>query len=156
MRLTLTDDHSSVIAAIDVTDDQWTDANDPNRRGDAETLVTRLDEARDFRCKPGTTDDPTGKCTWHPRHHWCNTCEGFYGVPHDSIHEDIPVRAAHPYGNRDVRQCACRPCRIEVIRRAYSNGVSAGTCLAAIHAEVPGLSDVGADRVLHGGWKVKN
>jgi hypothetical protein len=46
--------------------------------------------------------------TWH-NHHWCNTCEGWYGVPHDGIHAGPD---AHPHAAlHNPRQCACRPCQ---------------------------------------------
>ena len=69
-----------------------------------------------LRCKPGNARLPR-KCSWHPEHHWCETCEGFYGVPHDNIHEGP---SAHPTTN--AHQCACRPCveataRLDEVRR---------------------------------------
>lgn len=57
------------------------------------------------RCKPGrkTIDR---KCTWHSDHHWCEACEGYYGVPHDA--------GCHSRGNQShsIRGCACRYCEV--------------------------------------------
>ena len=62
-------------------------------------------------CNPGEAGDPGRSCTVHGgEHHYCATCKGWYGVPHDRIHEDGPVRSAHPCG-RLGDHCACRPCR---------------------------------------------
>lgn len=61
----------------------------------------------EWQCEAGQKDEPVG-CERHGEHHWCGVCEGWYGVPHDRIHEGPN---AHPYGNNDTTQCACRPCK---------------------------------------------
>ena len=58
----------------------------------------------EFRCTAGQTPEPSG-CERHSSHHYCKTCEGWYGVPHDRIHEGVNK---HPRWDMD---CACRPCR---------------------------------------------
>lgn len=35
--------------------------------------------------------------------YWCKVCEGYYGVPHGSIHEE----------RRHSAHCACAPCQKE-------------------------------------------
>jgi hypothetical protein len=60
-----------------------------------------------LRCRPGGTSRPT-RCGWHVEHHWCDTCEGWYGVPHDGIHQGPD---AHPQTLSKAVGCACRPCR---------------------------------------------
>jgi hypothetical protein len=62
----------------------------------------------EWRCEAGQNELPFG-CDRHGDHYWCETCLGFYGVPHDGIHEGPD---AHPaaYGI-ERQQCACRPCR---------------------------------------------
>ena len=67
------------------------------------------------KCKPGNTVAPT-RCDYHAAHFWCRTREGFYGVPHDFIHEG-PV--AHPLTN--PHNCVCRPCRDLVAARNASD-----------------------------------
>ncbi len=62
-----------------------------------------------WECEAGQRDEPIG-CERHRDHHWCTTCQGYYGVPHDGIHSGD---SAHPWGNLFGRnQCACRPCKI--------------------------------------------
>ena len=34
------------------------------------------------RCAPGL-DEIDEACNAHREHHWCDACEGFYGVPHN-------------------------------------------------------------------------
>lgn len=57
----------------------------------------------DYRNRPDDDRPIEGK-------HYCETCNGFYGVPHETIHEP---RFKHPdyapIGGGMV--CACRPCR---------------------------------------------
>lgn len=66
-----------------------------------------------LRCQPGATTIPT-ECEWHPDHHWCDYCLGYYGVPHEeSMHRGLKQ---HPLGSSDVRSCVCRFC-IEESRR---------------------------------------
>lgn len=57
------------------------------------------------KCKPGNKVRPA-VCDYHTEHHWCDVCEGFYGVPHDGGMHDGP--SAHPM--RDPRKCVCRVC----------------------------------------------
>lgn len=64
------------------------------------------------KCKPGNKHEPK-RCDYHPKHFWCRTCEGFYGVPHDGIHEG-PKK--HPLDNPS--NCVCRPCRELLVARA--------------------------------------
>lgn len=59
------------------------------------------------RCEAGQKNNPV-ECNWHHTHHWCQTCDGWYGVPHDGIHNG-PL--AHPRSLHEARQCACRPCK---------------------------------------------
>ena len=59
-------------------------------------------------CMPGEPGDPGRSCTAHREHHYCPTCVGWYGVPHDAIHGG-PGWPDHPLGGD--RHCACRPCR---------------------------------------------
>lgn len=59
----------------------------------------------EVRCEAGQVEFPA-ECNRHKEHHWCATCEGYYGVPHDGIHEGPD---AHP-NYRDAPQCACRLC----------------------------------------------
>ena len=70
------------------------------------------DPQGDRKCKPGNKHEPQ-RCDYHPKHYWCVTCEGFYGVPHDFIHEG-PNK--HPMAA--PRNCACRPCMDLVASRA--------------------------------------
>lgn len=58
----------------------------------------------EWQCEAGQFDQPIG-CERHRDHHWCEFCLGFYGVPHDGIHE---YPTAHPRG---AGRCACRPCK---------------------------------------------
>lgn len=71
----------------------------------------------EIRCEPGQVTDPTGHCERHGQHHYCRTCGGFYGVPHDDIHSG-PQK--HP--NRFAHQCACRVCKDYVAALAASRG----------------------------------
>jgi hypothetical protein len=57
------------------------------------------------RCRPGNTVMPN-VCDYHLKHYWCTTCEGYYGVPHDFIHEGPDAHPVWPYS-----ECACRPCQ---------------------------------------------
>lgn len=59
------------------------------------------------RCTAGQEDEPT-LCGWHHSHTYCQTCDGWYGVSHEGIHNG-PM--AHPRSLHEARQCACRPCR---------------------------------------------
>lgn len=59
-----------------------------------------------LKCRPGGKTYPS-KCDFHGKHHYCDTCEGFYGVPHDGIHEGDN---AHPVPGR-AKDCVCRPCQ---------------------------------------------
>ena len=71
----------------------------------------------EVRCEPGETEYPAD-CERHSEHYWCETCQGFYGVPHDGGMHDGPN--AHP-NHWSVRDCVCRMCinwRIERSRRA--------------------------------------
>lgn len=52
-------------------------------------------------CFAGQPRKPT-RCDRHHEHHWCDVCEGYYGVPHDDCHGD---------GHTPQRHCVCRPCR---------------------------------------------
>lgn len=74
----------------------------------------RLDSVGDLRCEPGSATLPT-LCEWHTDHHWCDACEGFYGIPHD-------LRGCHTMQRREgvilpgstrpqPGQCACRWCK---------------------------------------------
>lgn len=56
-------------------------------------------------CEPGEATDSTGHCERHSSHYFCETCQGYYGVPHTGIHEG---EDAHP--NRFYWDCACRMC----------------------------------------------
>lgn len=77
-------------------------------KGRAMTYLVNGPSGPEIRCEPGETTYPTN-CERHSEHHWCNTCEGYYGVPHDGgIHEG-PF--AHPNQFSDFRQCACRKCK---------------------------------------------
>ena len=62
----------------------------------------------EWQCEAGQLDRPIG-CQRHREHHWCEPCKGYYGVPHDSIHEGF---RRHPRGGISDLQCACRPCKI--------------------------------------------
>ena len=59
-----------------------------------------------MRCEPGEAN-PAG-CEWHPQHYFCRVCDGFYGAPHDGIHDGA---SAHPRSMWQAEQCACRPCK---------------------------------------------
>lgn len=61
------------------------------------------------RCLPGNREFPD-RCSWHSEHHWCSTCKGWYGVPHERIH-DGPN--AHPVPMHVRAGCVCRPCTTE-------------------------------------------
>jgi hypothetical protein len=61
-------------------------------------------------CNPGEPENPSSWCRMHSSHHYCATCVGWYGVPHDMIHGESPHSHAHPMGTLGP-QCACRPCR---------------------------------------------
>jgi hypothetical protein len=63
------------------------------------------------RCNPGEPRDPSLWCRRHSGHHYCETCLGWYGVPHDIVHGDSPHSYPHPRGTLSG-QCACRPCRV--------------------------------------------
>lgn len=71
----------------------------------------------EWSCDAGQPVEPYG-CERHSEHHWCDTCRGFYGVPHDGIH-DGPN--AHPRGPSDAEQCACRPCKDYTAGRTVSD-----------------------------------
>lgn len=59
-----------------------------------------------LRCKAGVPSEPT-LCDWHSTHHYCAICEGWYGVPHDEIHNGPD---AHPTANSRWDGCACALC----------------------------------------------
>ena len=70
----------------------------------------------EIRCEPGEKTDPTGHCERHGPHHFCETCEGYYGVPHTGIHE-----GPHAHPNQftfRVDGCVCRICAVERARSA--------------------------------------
>lgn len=84
-----------------------TEEREPRRRYYV-THVKTYGGAMEWQCEPGQLDKPVG-CERHSDHHWCKTCDGYYGVPHTGIHEG---RDAHPNQFAgDFRQCACRPCK---------------------------------------------
>lgn len=60
----------------------------------------------EVRCEPGEVVYPLD-CERHPVHHWCGTCQGYYGVPHTGIHEGPN---AHP-NIMGSRECVCRICK---------------------------------------------
>lgn len=62
----------------------------------------------EWQCEAGQSLPPIG-CERHSDHYWCETCRGFYGVPHDVIHEGPNAHPATFPGERN--QCACRPCK---------------------------------------------
>jgi hypothetical protein len=63
----------------------------------------------ELRCEAGQRQKPGREtCTRHPSHHWCRTCRGWYGVPHDNGMHD---RDQGHDGRTWTRGCACRPCR---------------------------------------------
>jgi hypothetical protein len=100
----------------------------------------------DYRCTAGETEDPTGRCTWHAEHHWCNTCQGFYGVYHDGIHTATSFRPAHPFGSSDPGQCACRPCKLYTGRETPRIGYTS-VCVVCdekvTYRPLPGYEDEG-------------
>lgn len=55
----------------------------------------------EVRCMAGQPVNPT-KCNRHLTHHWCDVCEGYYGVPHDG---------PEAHSTKWRRDCVCRPCR---------------------------------------------
>lgn len=67
----------------------------------------------DRKCRPGELENPDGWCTWHRPHVYCATCRGWYGVPHDGIHEG-PF--AHPYQMWEAENCWCRVCMVHTGR----------------------------------------
>ena len=69
------------------------------------------DPRGDRKCKPGNKHEPK-RCAYHAEHFWCGTCEGFYGVPHDFMHEGP---GAHPLRTADF--CVCRLCQQRVVLR---------------------------------------
>lgn len=71
--------------------------------------VRRVDTSTgpEWQCEAGQSMPPDG-CERHREHWWCETCRGFYGVPHDGIHEGPN---AHPPLGIEQNQCACRPCK---------------------------------------------
>lgn len=69
----------------------------------------RLDPDGRKACHPGEPVDPGRRCQRHHEHHYCESCDGWYGVPHDTIHGQVTWQTAHP--GRDSDQCACRVCR---------------------------------------------
>lgn len=74
---------------------------------------------REVRCYPGEAEFPID-CERHRIHHWCETCAGYYGVPHDNVH--VPGHV-----DRDWRDCVCRPCtnrRAEVEARKAAQDVA--------------------------------
>lgn len=70
--------------------------------------VTLIDTAlfgKQWECETGQTAEPVG-CQRHSTHHYCGTCEGWYGVPHTGMHTG---RNPHPHTSWG-QYCACRPC----------------------------------------------
>ncbi len=62
------------------------------------------------RCEAGQRDEPTD-CDRHPTHHWCEWCEGWYGVPHEGRCHTAKARKNTKDSGRPSHQCACRYCR---------------------------------------------
>ena len=75
-------------------------------------MTLRLQDPDPDRCTAGQIKYPE-RCTWHPDHHWCEVCQGWYGVHHDGIHEGPGM---HPRGYWEATQCACRPCKTYAAR----------------------------------------
>jgi hypothetical protein len=91
------------------------------------TYISRSPFGSEVRCEPGETTNPTGVCERHPHHYWCSTCLGFYGVPHDGMHEG---RNAHP-NTPSARDCACRICtnwRAQIAARQDRRCPDGGSC----------------------------
>jgi len=68
-----------------------------------------------LRCEAGSPEMPT-LCEWHSEHHWCDACEGHYGVIHDlfGCHTMQRVQGIILPGSSRPRpdgQCACRWCQ---------------------------------------------
>jgi hypothetical protein len=67
---------------------------------------------QEWQCEAGQLDRPIG-CERHAEHHWCDTCKGYYGVPHGGdgfgIHDGPNAHPNQFAFDRD--QCACRPCK---------------------------------------------
>jgi hypothetical protein len=59
----------------------------------------------EVRCLAGQQTEPR-RCTRHPEHFWCTTCEGYYGVPHDEF-----THGKWAGSHRGFGTCVCRPCR---------------------------------------------
>ena len=74
------------------------------QRGGGMRIVHRFGETSE-ECVPGESWDTTGHCARHARHHYCETCQGWYGVRHEGIHP------AHPTWESIRIGCACRPCQ---------------------------------------------
>lgn len=74
--------------------------------------LTRRAYGDEWSCEAGQEAEPTG-CERHSNHYWCDTCQGYYGVPHDGIHSG---RNKHPEGSR-YEYCACRPCQEDRAKR---------------------------------------
>lgn len=64
-------------------------------------------------CTAGQRVHPVG-CERHQAHHWCNWCEGWFGVPHDNRCHTAEVRQDKNIpgvGRPMPGQCACRYCK---------------------------------------------
>lgn len=62
------------------------------------------------RCEAGQTTEPTD-CERHPTHHWCQWCEGWYGVTHDGFCHTAKIRTTSRKYVSPQPGCACRYCQ---------------------------------------------
>lgn len=99
-------DRRSLNAHILYLMERGEEADSASRRRDVRPVETM--GGLEWQCEAGQPVPPLG-CDRHQEHYWCETCRGFYGVPHDGIHAGPDAHPATFTSERN--QCACRPCK---------------------------------------------